>query len=129
MSSPVSFHWKYISLVVLVFQNTALVLTMRYSRTIDGTKYLASTAVVLSELLKLTTSALMELQLHNGDVQATLGVFRKEILENLEELVKISVPSVLYTIQNNLLYVALSHLDAATFQVRDKVRYRKEALE
>ena len=110
-------RWKYVSLIVLVVQNTALVLTMRYSRTVDGPKYIASTAVVLMELLKLTVSVLMELYRQKGDVMATLGTLWKEILENLEEILKISVPSVLYTIQNNLLYVALSYLDAATFQV------------
>lgn len=117
MGTPVAFHWKYVSLVVLVFQNTALVLTMRYSRTIDGPKYLASTAVVLMEILKLTASTLMELYHHRWDLQATISTLRVEVVENFEGMVKISVPSVLYTIQNNLLYLALSHLDAATFQV------------
>lgn len=48
---------KYLSLGVLVFQTTSLVLTMRYSRTLqaDGPRYLASSAVVLAELLKILT--------------------------------------------------------------------------
>lgn len=33
------------------------------------------------------------------------------------EVAKVSVPSFLYVIQNNLLYLALSNLDAATYQV------------
>ena len=33
------------------------------------------------------------------------------------ELLKLSVPSFLYTVQNNLLYLALTNLDAATYQV------------
>lgn len=48
---------KYLSLGVLVFQTTSLVLTMRYSRTLqgDGPRYLASSAVVLAEFLKILT--------------------------------------------------------------------------
>lgn len=33
------------------------------------------------------------------------------------EVAKVSVPSFLYVIQNNLLYLALSNLDATTYQV------------
>jgi len=34
------------------------------------------------------------------------------------DFLKISLPAVIYMLQNNLLYVALSNLDAAFFQVR-----------
>lgn len=44
------------------------------------------------------------------------------------ELVKTSVPSLLYTIQNNLLYFALSHLDACTFQVGYQTKILTTAL-
>jgi UDP-sugar transporter A1/2/3 len=38
------------------------------------------------------------------------------------ELLKLGIPSILYCVQNNLLYYALSHLDAATFQVGYQVK-------
>ena len=49
---------KYVSLVVMVVQTTALVLTLRYSRTAktDGPRYLSSTAVVSAEVVKLFTA-------------------------------------------------------------------------
>ena len=40
-----------------------------------------------------------------------------EVYSQPQELLKVAVPSLLYTIQNNLLYYALSNLDAATFQI------------
>lgn len=46
-----------------------------------------------------------------------MGQLRDEILNKPWENLKLAVPSGLYTIQNNLLYVALSNLDAATYQV------------
>eukprot|EP01137_Pigoraptor_chileana_P011601 Opistho-2@62721 len=46
---------KYLSLLVLVVQNTSLVLLMRYSRTVDGPMYISSTAVVMAEVMKLAT--------------------------------------------------------------------------
>lgn len=46
---------KYMSLGVLVLQTTSLVLTMRYSRTLkeDSARYLASSAVVSAEVIKI----------------------------------------------------------------------------
>lgn len=108
---------KYLSLVVLVFQNTALVLTLRYSRTVEGEIYLASTAVVLTELLKFAVCFCMVFYDNQLDLGSTLGLLKSEIVDNYTETIKVSVPSILYTIQNNLLYVALTYLDAATFQV------------
>uniref|UniRef100_A0A7N4PBH5 Solute carrier family 35 member A3 n=1 Tax=Sarcophilus harrisii TaxID=9305 RepID=A0A7N4PBH5_SARHA len=56
-----SANLKYLSLGILVFQTTSLVLTMRYSRTLkeDGPRYLSSTAVVIAELLKIIACILL----------------------------------------------------------------------
>lgn len=109
---------KYISLIVLVVQNTALVLTMRYSRTVtSGPLYLASTAVVLTELVKFIICVSMIFRNNEFDPARTITVLKTEIIDKKTETLRLSVPSVLYTIQNNLLYIALTHLDAATFQV------------
>lgn len=58
---------KYVSLGVLVFQTTSLVLTMRYSRTLqsDGPRYLASSAVVLAEVMKIAACVLLVLNEHS----------------------------------------------------------------
>jgi hypothetical protein len=42
---------------------------------------------------------------------------KREVLMNPKELAMLAVPSILYTLQNNLLYIALANLDAATYQV------------
>jgi hypothetical protein len=42
-----------VSLFTLVIQNSTLVLVMRYARTLPGPTFLPSTAVVMSELIKL----------------------------------------------------------------------------
>lgn len=56
-----STNLKYLSLGILVFQTTSLVLTMRYSRTLkeEGPRYLSSTAVVIAELLKIMACILL----------------------------------------------------------------------
>ena len=41
---------KYLSLAVLVLQNAGVILTIRYSRTLPGDMYIASTAVVFTEV-------------------------------------------------------------------------------
>lgn len=45
-------------------------------------------------------------------------IFKEEILGKPKESAKILIPALLYTIQNNLLFLALTNLDAATYQVR-----------
>ena len=109
---------KYLSLLILIIQNTGLVLVLRHSRTMPGTKYLSSTAVVMSEMTKFITCLLIVFYQNSWNPKQTVSVLNEEIIEKMTDTVKTSVPAILYTIQNNLLFLALSNLDAATFQVR-----------
>ncbi len=111
------------ALAMLVLQNTFLVLFMRYSRTISGPLYASSTAVVVMEIVKLFTCLVVIAKDHPKGLCGLASSLREEVFRQPIELIKLSVPSLLYTIQNNLLYFALSHLDAATFQARKAVAY------
>ena len=109
---------KYVSLGVLILQTTSLVLLMRVSRKVPSEElYLSSTAVVLAELMKLCACLLMVF-FESGDFKVFYDVIHTHILSKPMDTLKVAVPAFLYTIQNNLLYLALSHLDAATYQVR-----------
>lgn len=44
-------------------------------------------------------------------------LLREEVVNKPAETMKLAIPAGIYTLQNNLLYVALSNLDAATYQV------------
>jgi hypothetical protein len=108
---------KYAALFLLVAQMVGLVLLMRYSRTSqpkDEPLYLASTAVFIMEVMKLVICCAVIAYQSGG---ALLSELNTHVINSPMELLKLSVPSFLYTVQNNLLYLALTNLDAATYQV------------
>lgn len=122
---------KHICLAILVVQTSSMVLTMRYSRTHqlkDGQMYIASTAVVFAEIFKIL--ACLVIIFHGAHYRWSyfVGQLREEILDKPWETLKLAVPSGLYTIQNNLLFVALSNLDAATYQVTYQLKILTTAL-
>lgn len=111
---------KPISLIVLVVQNSMLVLLMRYSRISQSPNqpiYIASTAVFMAEMVKIVTCLLMLYRSEQKSVRRCLELLHLEIMSKPKEIVKMLIPSSLYALQNNLLYIALSNLEAATFQV------------
>ncbi|KAM9500752.1 solute carrier family 35 member A3b [Clarias gariepinus] len=124
-------NWlKYVSLGVLVLQTTSLVLTMRYSRTLlsDEPRYLASSAVVFSEILKILTCTLLVFGNARFSIRGLNQVLKEEIVHKPLDTMKLAIPSGIYTLQNNLLYLALSHLDAATYQVTYQLKILTTAL-
>ncbi|XP_048739116.2 UDP-N-acetylglucosamine transporter-like isoform X1 [Ostrea edulis] len=118
---------KHLSLVLLTLQNAILILVMRYTRTRPGDMYHATTAVVMSEILKVITS-LVILATQEKTLTKFVCYLRDNIWRQPMDCLKVSVPSIIYTLQNNLLYIALSNLDAATFQVSYQLKILTTAL-
>lgn len=109
---------KYVSLLTLTIQNASLILTIRYSRTLPGDMYIASTAVVFAEVFKVA-ACLLIIFAEKGNIHDWFEQLYSTIIRQPWDTLKLSVPALLYTVQNNLQYVAISNLDAATFQVSE----------
>ena len=108
---------RWLLLVLLVVQTSLMVLILRYSRTTTTTPYLASTVVLFTECLKFVLCLLLLLWQRRCSPGLTATVFRQEVLWRPGETARLAVPASLYTLQNNLLILALTNLDAATYQV------------
>ena len=125
---------KLVSLICLVVQNTALVLLMRYTRTTGaktetgepGEMYFSSTTVVLMEAVKIL-SCMFILAWEYG-FQETGRLISHGLLKQKMELLKMLVPAFLYAMQNNLLFVAITYLDAVTFQVSYQMKILTTAM-
>jgi len=118
---------KNVSLFALVLQQVGLVLMIRHSRTrkseSDFVPYLTSTAVVLAECLKLVLNLSLELLLVQHDTSPSLWT---ELMD--QEGLNLVVPALLYLIQNNLLFVALSNLSVPVYQVTNQGKLLTTAL-
>lgn len=90
----------------------------RKSSTLSLTHFPPSLPLLLPQ--KLFGSVLL-LAYERGEnpLKSILYIYR-EISSDLVGTFKLGVPALLYTVQNNLLFVALSNLPAATYQVRKK---------
>jgi len=126
---------KLISLATLTFQNSALILIMHYSRimpTTSANRYFASTAVFLNEVLKLflcLAVAFRNRRRIDGPRTSFATTFKNLCSDIFRaDNWKLAIPACLYTLQNRLQYVAVSNLDAATFQVTYQLKILTTAL-
>ena len=115
-----------------MLQTTAVVLTLRQSRTSvneDGGRYLSTTAVVMSELFKLGGSLFLLWRERKESLSKTLTyVIEDEFKTNWYGTLLLGVPGLLYTFQNNLIFVALSNLPAALYQVTYQLKILTTAI-
>ncbi|KAK6619799.1 hypothetical protein RUM43_012144 [Polyplax serrata] len=117
MSDERDSHMKYVSLVVLTIQNAMLGLSMRYVRTKPGDMFLSSTAVLMSEIVKLVICIFVVFTEESHSLKRTIEKLNLFIVKQPYDTLMVGIPSFLYVIQNNLLYLSASNLDAATYQV------------
>ncbi|KAK3875679.1 hypothetical protein Pcinc_016052 [Petrolisthes cinctipes] len=118
---------KYVSLVTLTVQNSAVALSMRYARTRSGDMFIASTAVVMAEFVKLLASLFLVYK-QEGSIQHWFMALHTQVWQQKMDTLKVCVPSFIYLIQNNLLYVSASNLDAATYQVTYQMKILTTAM-
>ena len=102
---------KWGSLALLILQNSSHVVLLRLSRIGYCAQYTTSVVVLFAELLKAACCAFTLLYLHGSSVREEFAlVLRADTL-------KVAVPALCYTVQNNLQFVAASHLGPELLQL------------
>lgn len=76
----------------------------------------------MSEVVKLLT-CLVLVYIDEKTVSKFITALKTTVIQQPMDTLKVCVPSFLYIIQNNLLYVSASNLDAATHQVTGNFLY------
>lgn len=108
---------RHVALSLMLVQNAGFVLVMRFSRKQQSSAqpaefYNVSVVIVLQEVLKLVLCMFM-IGLEQRSVTAALS----GLYATRRDLARIAVPAACFTLQNNVLYVALSNLYPLTFQI------------
>ncbi|VDO14551.1 unnamed protein product [Brugia timori] len=130
------------ALIWLTLQNSSHTLLLRYSRVRVVEKvFLPSVAVFYTELLKLIICLLFIIyeeksvcRLFNFILKVSvpsrvknfpcsmLNLVKRQVFYNLKDTFKVCIPAVIYIIQNNLFYLAASHLEAVTYMVTAQLK-------
>uniref|UniRef100_A0A914V2T9 Uncharacterized protein n=1 Tax=Plectus sambesii TaxID=2011161 RepID=A0A914V2T9_9BILA len=109
--------YKIIGLLLLTIQQASMPLMVRYSRIrTDKAIFLTTSSVFMMEVIKITVCSLILIGKERS-ISRFFAMCKDTIFCQPWETCKICIPALIYTLQNNLYYVALSHLEATTFCV------------
>lgn len=112
--------------LMLCLQNATSVLVTSYSRLRSGPMYLVGVVVFMGEILKLMLN-LTGLVATAGP-KAALDELHEQLVKDARHLWRFAVPAMLYTLQNNVNFIAFGNLSAATYQVLAQFRIPITAL-
>eukprot|EP00927_Polykrikos_kofoidii_P011372 TRINITY_DN14819_c0_g1_i1.p1 TRINITY_DN14819_c0_g1~~TRINITY_DN14819_c0_g1_i1.p1 ORF type:complete len:405 (-),score=41.24 TRINITY_DN14819_c0_g1_i1:141-1355(-) len=114
---------RWISLSMMTMQATSVIVFTRLSWAShhEGPMYLPTTAVVLTESLKLTCCLVLFWFTSDSSRQFADGLLLYTLLSPYA-MMQIAVPSLCYTVQNNLFFVGSMHLTTCTFQVTSQLK-------
>ncbi|CAO1634907.1 unnamed protein product [Parajaminaea phylloscopi] len=118
-----------ISLTALALQNTTLALVLHASRTATPHKYYPPSAVFLTETAKAAISAGLAIRaLRRRGSAAGSSIARLRSLALSRSALPLTLPAVLYVVQNNLQYTAAGNLEPAVFQTLYQLKILTTAL-
>ena len=101
---------------------------MRYAKTRAGPTFLSSSAVVMSEFFKLCTCLVIVFIEEKMNALSWALHLKKHLVDDFIGTLKVAVPAFIYMVQNNLLYLAVSNLPAASFQVSYQIKILTTAI-
>eukprot|EP00434_Breviolum_minutum_P037457 symbB.v1.2.033215.t1/scaffold4097.1/size44767/4 len=107
---------KWFSLIALTFQTTGQALLIKWADAQGNKEYLASTVVFYTEVVKLITSILLVIY-ESSDLWTAIDSIKGHFMHSSRDLAKAAVPSLIYTVQNNLMFYSLTKLSAPVQQV------------
>jgi len=111
-------------------QTSAQVFVIKWARAkgaAEGPAYLASTVVLWTEVVK-TAASFILVAVAEGGVSGAWKILLKHFTRSYVETLRMSVPSLMYTIQNNLMFFSLLKLSAAVQQVTYQLKILTTAL-
>ncbi|KAK6743899.1 hypothetical protein RB195_010912 [Necator americanus] len=116
--------FKAYVIVTMTWLWTGYTITVRYTRTTvpKDELYAATTVVLMAETVKVCISLIMLYKENHFRTTEFMLTLRTHYFGAPKELLKMSVPSVAYALQNNLDFVALSNLDAGLYQVTTQLK-------
>ncbi|KAL7673571.1 hypothetical protein ACOME3_008425 [Neoechinorhynchus agilis] len=112
----VSQCWHLTTPILLILQNSFMTLVVRHMKLRKSYSFMNTTAVFWTEIIKLKLSLIL-IALNHSSFSAFQQTLRQKLFSANFTTLKSFLPALLYSFQNNLLYIAMGNLDAATFQV------------
>ncbi|XP_043925094.1 CMP-sialic acid transporter isoform X2 [Protopterus annectens] len=123
----VSLPFKLYCLTVMTLVAATYIIALRYTRVTSADTYFSTTAVCITEVIKLLISVGI-LTKESGSLGNLCSSLRENIVGSPKEMLKLSIPSIVYAVQNNMAFLALSNLDAAVYQVTYQLKIPCTAL-
>ncbi|CAI4230670.1 unnamed protein product [Auanema sp. JU1783] len=122
--------FKAYIICTMIFLWSGYTLMVRYTRSTVSSNllYSSSTVVLVAEIVKLFITLVMycrETNYHFREFQMKLKTY---YFGAPKEILKMSVPSFAYALQNNLDFIGLSNLDAGVYQVTAQLKVVTTAL-